>query len=76
MRKSDDKPAEPVRFYQVSEAADILRVSPMTLYRAIKAREFPAVIIRGRISVPARAIENMEKAALFRDEAIDAAEFS
>ncbi|OLZ50192.1 helix-turn-helix domain-containing protein [Amycolatopsis keratiniphila] len=75
MRNLDDQPEKP-RFYSVTEAATILRMSPMTLYRAIDSGSFPAIRIRGRLVVPARAIDKMENTALFRDEAVDAAEFS
>ncbi|WP_410585474.1 helix-turn-helix domain-containing protein [Amycolatopsis sp. lyj-108] len=75
MRNLDDEPETP-RFHSVAEAARILRMSPMTLYRAIDSGSFPAVRVRGRLVVPARAIDSMENAALFRDEAVDAAEFT
>jgi hypothetical protein len=48
-------------------------MSQMTLYRAIHAGEFPAVRIRGRIIVPARAIEEMVAAALSSGGEVDAA---
>lgn len=51
-------------FYSVSEAAELFGMSDMTLYRAIKAGEFPAVRIRGRLIIPARAIEEMVSAAM------------
>jgi excisionase family DNA binding protein len=51
------------RFYSVAEAAAIFGLSPMTVYRAIAAGEFPAVRIRGRVIVPAGAIEAMIEAA-------------
>jgi excisionase family DNA binding protein len=51
------------RFYSVAEAAAIFGLSPMTVYRAIAAGEFPAVKIRGRVIVPAGAIDAMIEAA-------------
>ncbi|MGL4743723.1 MAG: helix-turn-helix domain-containing protein [Dermatophilaceae bacterium] len=51
-------------FYSVAETARLLRMSEMTLYRAIRAREFPAVQVRGRLVVPAQAIENLVEAAM------------
>jgi excisionase family DNA binding protein len=42
----------------------MLGTAPMTLYRAIHAGEFPAVKIRGRYVIPARALEEMEQAAV------------
>jgi excisionase family DNA binding protein len=41
------------RFYSVAEVAPIFGLSPMTVYRAIAAGEFPAVKIRSRVIVPA-----------------------
>ena len=52
------------RFYSIEEAAILLRLSYSTLYRAIRAGEFPAVRIRGRYVVPAKAIDDLEAAAL------------
>ena len=46
---------EPRRFYSVAEIARMLGMSKMTVYRAIAAGEFPAVKVRGRLIVPARA---------------------
>jgi predicted DNA-binding transcriptional regulator AlpA len=39
-------------------------MSTMTVYRAIAAGEFPAVRIRGRLIVPAKALDAMVDAAL------------
>lgn len=52
------------RFYSVAEVAEIFRMSSMTVYRAIAAGEFPAVRIRGRWIVPARAVEELIDAAM------------
>jgi excisionase family DNA binding protein len=52
------------RWYSVAEVAGMLGMAPMTLYRAIHAGEFPAVKIRGRYVIPARALEEMERAAV------------
>jgi excisionase family DNA binding protein len=51
------------RFYSVAEVAAIFGLSPMTVYRAIVAGEFPAVKIRGRVIVPAGPIDAMIEAA-------------
>jgi hypothetical protein len=48
-------------------------MSPMTVYRAIAAGEFPAVRIRGRLIVPARALEEMIDAAIADQSMVDAA---
>ena len=50
------------RFYSVAEVAAMFGLSPMTVYRAIAAREFPAVKIRGRVIVPAGADAMIEAA--------------
>ncbi|MDP9799026.1 excisionase family DNA binding protein [Catenuloplanes nepalensis] len=52
------------RFYTVAEAAHLLRLSEPTLYRAIRNGEFPAVKIRGRYTVPAKAIDQAETDAM------------
>lgn len=52
------------RFYTVPEAAELLRVSEVTLYREIRANRFPAIKIRGRYVVPAKAIDDLEQEAL------------
>jgi excisionase family DNA binding protein len=64
------------RFYSVAEVADILGMSTMTVYRAIAAGEFPAVRIRGRLIVPARAVESMIDAAVSDRAVVDAAEWA
>jgi excisionase family DNA binding protein len=60
--ESTTGPAE--RFFSVSEAAKILKVSEVTIYRGINAGQFPAVKIRGRYVVPAKAIDQLEASAL------------
>ncbi|MDX5460187.1 helix-turn-helix domain-containing protein [Micromonospora tulbaghiae] len=62
--KTDRPAGHPRRFYTVAEAAQLLRTCDMTLYRSIRAGEFPAVRIRGRYVVPAKAIDAMETGAL------------
>ena len=62
-------------FLNVSEAAWLLRLSRMTLYRAIHDDEFPAVRIRGRYIVPTKAIEEMIAAALAEGRPVDAADW-
>lgn len=46
-------------FYTVAEAARILRVNSVTLYRAIRDNAFPAVRIRSRYVVPAAALNQL-----------------
>ncbi len=52
------------RFFTVGEAAGLLGLSEPTLYRAIRAGEFPAIKVRGRYVVPAKAIDQMELSAM------------
>jgi excisionase family DNA binding protein len=58
------KEASSKRFYTVPEAAELLRVSEVTLYREIRENRFPALKIRGRYVVPAKAIDELEQEAL------------
>lgn len=44
-------------FYDVQAVAEMFHMSRMTVYRAIKEGELPAVRIRGRWLVPARVID-------------------
>ena len=64
------------RFLYVSEVAELLRMDPMTIYRAIRDREFPAIRVRGWIVVPAMAIDEMETAAVTGNALVDAAEWA
>jgi predicted DNA-binding transcriptional regulator AlpA len=50
-------------------------MSAMTLYRAIHDGDFPAVRIRGRLIVPAKAVEAMAEAAVADHTLVDAAGF-
>jgi excisionase family DNA binding protein len=61
------------RFYSVAEVAALFGISPMTLYRAINDGQFPAVRIRGRLIVPAQAVEAMAEAAVAEQGIVDAA---
>lgn len=72
--KASSEPApEPRLFYSVREVADMFGMSQMTLYRAISAGGFPAVRIRGRLIVPAKAIEAMADVATAEQTVVDAA---
>ncbi len=59
-------------FFTVNEAARMFRMSEMTLYRAIRDGQFPAVRIRGRLIIPARAIESIVDAAVDNGVLVDA----
>ena len=56
---SNNKGAESPAFYTVPEAARVLRVTPATIYRAIRDDAFPAVRIRTRYVIPAAAVERL-----------------
>ncbi len=75
LRKQAVDGDKPRQFHSVTEVARMFGMSPMTLYRAIAAGEFPAVRVRGRLIVPARAIEEMVTAALADQGLVDAAEW-
>ena len=64
---------EAPRFFSVAEVAQMLGMSAMTVYRAIAAGEFPAIKVRGRLIVPASAIEAMAAAAIADQTVVDAA---
>jgi excisionase family DNA binding protein len=74
MTTTDDASAP--RFYSVAEAARILGAAPVTLYRAIRAGEFPAVRIRGRLIVPASALEAMSATTVSSGSQVDAADWT
>jgi excisionase family DNA binding protein len=52
------------RFLTVPEVARILKISEVTLYRAVRDLQFPAVKVRGRYTIPARALDDLEDAAM------------
>ncbi len=64
----------PPTFYDVQNVADMFRMSRMTVYRAIRSGELPAVRIRGRWLVPARVVEALvagaEAALTQRDQEV------
>lgn len=64
------------RFYSVTQVAAMLGMSAMTVYRAISDGAFPAIRVRGRLIVPARAVEAMAEAAVAEHTVIDAAGFA
>ena len=46
-------------FYDVAEVAEMLKMSRMTVYRAVRSGELRSVRIRGRILIPAKVIEEL-----------------
>jgi excisionase family DNA binding protein len=69
---TEPAPSAP-QFYSVAQVARLFGMSSMTVYRAIAAGEFPAVRIRGRLIVPARAVESMVEMAVNDQTVVDAA---
>ncbi|MFI7116878.1 helix-turn-helix domain-containing protein [Amycolatopsis sp. NPDC049868] len=61
-------------FFTVGEVARILRVNPVTLYRAIRDNAFPAVRIRSRYVVPAAALNELIAEVTSSGGCIDLAE--
>jgi excisionase family DNA binding protein len=60
-------------FYTVAEAARVLRVTPATLYRAIREDAFPAVRIRTRYVIPAAAVDRLAAQAADSGGCVDVA---
>jgi excisionase family DNA binding protein len=68
-----NKNAASPAFYTVPEAARILRVTPATIYRAIRDDAFPAVRIRTRYVIPARAVDRLAADAAESGGCVDVA---
>ncbi|MBV9013985.1 MAG: helix-turn-helix domain-containing protein [Pseudonocardiales bacterium] len=60
-------------FYTVPEAARVLRVTPATIYRAIRDDAFPAVRIRTRYVIPAAAVDQLAAEAAESGGCVDVA---
>ena len=71
MSATTDKGADAPTFYTVREAARIMRIAPATLYRAIREDAFPAIRVRTRYVVPARAVEEMARRAVDSGGVVD-----
>ncbi|APU17788.1 MULTISPECIES: helix-turn-helix domain-containing protein [Actinoalloteichus] len=71
-RKEIERPT----FYTVPEAARLLRVDSATLYRAIRQDAFPAVRVRTRYVIPARAVAELAERAAESGSVVDVAEFA
>ncbi|MEV6603873.1 helix-turn-helix domain-containing protein [Kutzneria sp. NPDC051319] len=63
-------------FYTVQEAAQVLRVNAATIYRAIQDDAFPAVRLRTRYVVPARAVDELAEQAAQSGGVVDIAEMA
>src|SRR4029078_3746584 len=77
-RRPQPNPSRPPRpaFLTVEEVADVLRVDPVTIYRAIRAGELPAVKIRKRYVVPRRAIDMLVDDVVTTGSCVDTAEWT
>lgn len=60
-------------FLTVDEVAALLRVDAVTIYRAIRAGEFPAVKIRKRYVIPRRALELLVDDVMVSGSCVDTA---
>jgi excisionase family DNA binding protein len=63
-------------FYTVPEAARVLRVTPATIYRAIREDAFPAVRIRTRYVIPASAVDRLASEAAESGGCVDVAQLA
>lgn len=70
---STNKTAAGPAFYTVPEAAHVLRVTPATIYRAIREDAFPAVRIRTRYVIPASAVDRLAAEAAESGTCVDVA---
>jgi excisionase family DNA binding protein len=73
---SNTRSAASPAFYTVPEAARVLRVTPATIYRAIREDAFPAVRIRNRYVVPASAVARMAAEAAESGGCVDVAQMA
>jgi excisionase family DNA binding protein len=73
---STNRSAASPAFYTVPEAARVLRVTPATIYRAIREDAFPAVRIRNRYVVPAGAVARMAAEAAESGGCVDVAQMA
>jgi excisionase family DNA binding protein len=73
---STTKNAGSPAFYTVPEAARVLRVTPATIYRAIRDDAFPAVRIRTRYVIPAAAVDRLAAEAAESGGCVDVAQMA
>ena len=65
----------PRKFLSVADAAEVLGLSEMTLYRVIQAKSFPAVRVGRRLFIPSQALDDMAAAAIASGAVVDASEW-
>lgn len=70
-----ERPPQPA-FLTVEEVAAFLRVDSVTIYRAIRAGEFPAVKVRKRYVVPRRALELLVDDVVATGACVDLADWT
>jgi excisionase family DNA binding protein len=70
---STNKSVKSPAFYTVPEAARVLRVTPATIYRAIREDAFPSVRIRTRYVIPASAVDRLAAEAAESGGCVDVA---
>jgi excisionase family DNA binding protein len=68
-------PRQQPRFLSVGAVARSLGMSEATMYRAVRAGEFPAVRVRGRYVIPGKVLDALEDAAMTSGTMIDAADY-
>ena len=73
---STNQSATSPAFYTVPEAARILRVTPATIYRAIREDAFPALRIRTRYVIPASAVDRLAAEAAESGGCVDVAQLA
>lgn len=61
--RTPEPPAEEKKYYSVAETAELLGLSPETLYRQIHAGRLPAVQFGKRFIIPARVLDDLEDQA-------------
>jgi len=64
LEMAEEKNFSNVRFLTVSEVADVMRVSKMTVYRLIHSGEMPAVRFGRSYRVPESAVEQYLRGAV------------
>ena len=63
-------------FYNVAEAAELLRLDQSTMYRHLRGGRFPAVKIGGRYIVPRIVVERLIEDVLAAGICLDIAEWT
>ena len=75
MTPNAEAPGAERRWLSIAELARELGMSQMTLYRVIRAGEFPAVRIGRRLFVPAAVLDQLAESALSTGQLVSAADW-